>query len=1272
MAQAFVSVKNLAAYCLDYARLVSPVLAKSSATTDTLTKDIVDCQPLFTSDKTVSNAHENPQSTGSSDELMLPIHLQLTAAIIQDAEQAELPAKGFNITINGKDTENVAADMQDTVEPMTDMTDATGEQIALDRQKTVEQLTDEADEQDQANLRTKQHLAIAQQLEDLNRKYLTSSFTKELQLECGFVSFRACEYGRENQPKTRVTQPLFSIPVKITKTDHNGRRDYKLILGDDALAINVAFLEKYLTPEYYDELFTFVAVSEGEQQATVPLKADFVDELWSKIVSFLSLVEADDISKDLDLEQSIISLKPRSNYFLSQDLIELSELDESDLEQTSLSAWTSETDMSINRPIDDNGTEQLFFPFDYDKWQMQVLGIMDNKAAIVEGPPGTGKSQTIANLLCHIAAQGKTVLFVSQKDQAIRGVKDTLKKLDIPSLYGYMPDRNSVLHSQTDEADSAAHSLVAIAKNWQETEPPDPALQLREIAAAKPRFLSSLDQERTLFLLYEQLHSLSLYDFDQTKVSAQWWNDYSACLTNLTRAQAMISSYAAKHAEATVAYDGHYATLDSEYTATSHELLYESLRRAIDIFDKDAYDRNGLRRTIKDIALKQAIKQVTTELPQELFREVMHIAFSDNTKAARKSQLMALHNYFVYRAERSRSMALTEKRQELLAAANVSDQDLRRLEKLLATQDVNSVFAAIDKRRQLLISIQNTETFNANELRSQIAQARQTYTSNTVDYLRNRLWLRLQQVRSQRQSRAILERIAKSLAKSKRAFKTFDKLKSDPENFAVMSSVVPIWMMSLEDASRILPMQQNIFDYVIVDEASQCNIAYALPVMYRSKHILLFGDSLQMRDSTTLFKTNEQLNAIALKHGISEDYQIKASEDSVKSVMDIATLAGFQKTTLQYHYRSPKELIGFSNEYFYVKNGRGLQVINDKCLAYKDTGRVMVNHMVQARPDLDISDRTNIAEAYYIKQLIDDMRSDEATKDKSIAVLAFFNEQAELIRKVIEDPDIKVSIIEGIQGDERDIIIYSLVISSTDQKMRYVALTGEGGEVRREANEGRINVAFSRAKLQVHAVTSLQPYAWPDGIWIKRYLEYIDKHGRLAARNDVADQHFDSEFERHVFEYLGLQLPTSDFQLSTQVKSCGFLIDLVVRNTKTGKSLAIECDGPTHFEPGDGQVYVVNDFERQAVLEAAGWDFYRIAYHEWQDNETSAQKALVQFIDSYFAIKTKTTKDPTSNDDQLEQQSTPIALDIAQVNIPDELVHSLKAAQSNTKGRFGR
>ena len=89
--------------------------------------------------------------------------------------------------------------------------------------------------------------------------------------------------------------------------------------------------------------------------------------------------------------------------------------------------------------------------------------------------------------------------------------------------------------------------------------------------------------------------------------------------------------------------------------------------------------------------------------------------------------------------------------------------------------------------------------------------------------------------------------------------------------------------------------------------------------------------------------------------------------------------------------------------------------------------------------------------------------------------------------------------------------------------------------------------------------------------------------------------------------------------MQTQVESCGFRIDLVVRQYKSGLKLAIECDGPTHFENGDGQVYVLDDYERQGVLESAGWNFYRLSYFDFVEDKEKSLSNLLDFVQYYFA-----------------------------------------------------
>ena len=637
-------------------------------------------------------------------------------------------------------------------------------------------------------------------------------------------------------------------------------------------------------------------------------------------------------------------------------------------------------------------------------------------------------------------------------------------------------------------------------------------------------------------------------------------------------------------------------------------------------------ERSGLiARKVNEMKLRNTLKEHGRSLLQEIYVEVEKVLFSENTKSARLQLLDSLSDYFVYDSE---VQAIAESRSslnELLSSKEVPPTTYALLKKVISESgSKDKIFADLTRYNEITEQVEEMSLYSANELNREIKDIRKFYRTNITNYVRNRILTRVNEANNDKHTRAILAQVARSLTKSKKANKTFDRLKHNPENFEAMKKVLPIWMMSLDDVSRIVPTEKNSFDYVIIDEASQCNFAYAFPAMFRAEHTIFFGDTLQMRDDNIMFKSNDQLATIARKHKIPDVYQIKAEEDTVKSVMDIAHLNGFMTTTLKYHYRSPRELIGFSNESFYEPIGRKLEAVNDNIVPYKDTGRILLNHIVKPNADEEISDKTNLAEVRKIQELVNEIKSDPVLKDKSIAILAFFNEQAELIRNAIKDEDIKVSIIDGIQGDERDIVIYSFVIKDPSDKRRYIALTGEGGEIRKDIAAGRVNVAFSRARLQVHTVTSLAPELWPEGIWIKRYLEYVERNGVVNRRHSKSEQQFDSKFEERVFSYLAKELDASEYTLETQTESLGFKIDLVVY--RNGKKLALEMDGPSHFEGGDGQVYVKDDWDRQGALETAGWNFYRISYFDWTKDQEAEEKALIEYVRQYFADKDTSSK----------------------------------------------
>lgn len=1098
--------------------------------------------------------------------------------------------------------------------------------------------------------------SIALKLEEIKNKYKVDEFTKQMTLNFGYFKVEVpedteIEEDQEEQSKKKNHNdhfPLFSIPIEIQLVENK----YYLIVLDQNIIPNLGFLQNVLDEESYYDFADFVNQIEIAGNLTLPLKREMITKIWEELKGRLKLSDAQFDESSFDISRIVVSLASKSNYFLVQDLKRLVEMTEEEMIDTSLSSWVSDDDLSISEEFSEDSGE-LFFPFDYDKYQLRVLSIINNKAAIVQGPPGTGKSQTIANILCHLAGQGKRVLFLSQKAQALKVVKDKLKSLDIEYLYGYIPNRYSALYTKEEEQDGAAYTLTGIQQyvNFiHDRSRLEEEIQTESIPEVSEKFNSSIEQQRTFYYLYNQSTALDKYEIkalNPEKFKERFSTSEFKAIQNLQKELDELNKLCGEYVDS----NKFLTKLNAKYSnLISSDTNYSGvIKQLIEIVDKHGYDRrNNIFRFVNNTILKLRYKKLTNELPLEIYEAFEQVIDSGKSKLKMKEELQVLEEYFHYKECVLKLDRIREELDLKIFELGLDATSFNKLEVLLSKEDLDTVISNVKLKIDVENQIKRLAVTNPNTVNKSLIKVRSDRKDKVKIFLRNRIKSQVIDASLTSFTRGILARIAKALQKSKRAYRTFDTLKSDSSNFQTLKEVIPIWIMDLEDASRLIPLEKNMFDYIILDEASQCNLAYAMPAMYRSKHVLFFGDSEQMRDDSIKFKTNRSLEDLARKFNIPDYLQIKSKSDAVKSVLDIGVNAGFQEKMLLYHYRSPKELIGFSNDNIYAPKRKRMEVINSNYLTYKDTNRVMINHILKADRSEDISEKTNLEEANEIVKLVKELQEDEKTKGKSIGVLTFFNEQAYLLKQFIDDDSVKVSIIEGIQGDERDIIIYSFVISDVDEKKRYVPLTGEQGEINKGLNEGRVNVAFSRARLQVHCFSSMPIKEWPEGIWIKKYLDYVEENGEV----DFYDQNikkFDSLFEEEFYHFIRTR-SGKKFIIQNQVDSCGFKIDFVISNPSKGIKLAIECDGPTHFEDEGTDVYVSSDLERQAILERAGWTFYRILYSDWI-SEDFDRDVILDDINNYFEqpskllsrfrytqIKTKLTLDVQEQEEERDLQ----------------------------------
>lgn len=289
-------------------------------------------------------------------------------------------------------------------------------------------------------------------------------------------------------------------------------------------------------------------------------------------------------------------------------------------------------------------------------------------------------------------------------------------------------------------------------------------------------------------------------------------------------------------------------------------------------------------------------------------------------------------------------------------------------------------------------------------------------------------------------------------------------------------SLVPCWMASPEAVSAIFPMQAALFDLVIFDEASQCYAEYGLPAAFRGAQIVVTGDSKQLSPS--------DLYKIRYEEKVEEEEYTAAIE--IESLLDLAAQS-LDQYQLTGHYRSLSlDLIDFSNRNFYKDTLRLLpdfSRINDDQpgIQYIKTDGVWKNNI-------------NLVEIEQVIELIKELG--ETGKSIGVVTFNFYQQNAiqdALERENVSFKDLFVKNIENVQGDERDIIIFSMGYAPDEKgkiSMQFGSLNMQGGE-------NRLNVAVTRARERIYFVTSL----WPAQLHtdqtanegpkiLKAYLEY--------------------------------------------------------------------------------------------------------------------------------------------------------------------------------------
>lgn len=448
----------------------------------------------------------------------------------------------------------------------------------------------------------------------------------------------------------------------------------------------------------------------------------------------------------------------------------------------------------------------------------------------------------------------------------------------------------------------------------------------------------------------------------------------------------------------------------------------------------------------------------------------------------------------------------------------------------------------------------------------------------------------------------ILQRAIRSGGRGLSIRKLFEQI---PE---LLPRLCPCMLMSPISAAQYLDPNRKPFDLVVFDEASQLPTCKAVGALARGENAIIVGDPKQM-PPTSFFSTNT----------VDED---NLEVEDLESILDDCLALNMPQTHLLWHYRSRHEsLIAFSNSQFYENKLYTFPSVNDRAAKVK---LVHVNG-VFARG----KSRTNQAEAEAIIEELKRRCHDPELSKYSVGVVTFNVSQQNLIDDLLTEACVNdgelehwayesaepvfIKNLENVQGDERDVILFSIGYGPDENGKVYMNF----GPLNREGGWRRLNVAVSRARCEMTVFATLTPdqinlsKTSAQGVAaLKLFLEYAAGHELPQDENIVQRPSRESS---GIVDSICRALAMNGYQTDRMVGQSEYKIDIGVIDPKDPDEylLGILLDGDNYE---NAKTTRDREVAQVSVLNSLGWKILRVWTMDWWDNSKKEMDRILKCI----------------------------------------------------------